>query len=211
LKRYRKNSGKRSPNNVNQRIVLATGNTGKLKEIRVLLRETEWEILGQSKFDVREAEETGLTFVENALIKARNACKQTGLPAIADDSGLEVDALNGEPGIYSARYAGKSASDADNIEKLLQELLSVPDHQRQARFRCVMVYMRHASDPSPIICRGHWEGRIARGATGKNGFGYDPVFWLPEYRCSAAELSSEKKNRLSHRSEALKQLHHQLV
>jgi len=196
---------------MNKRVVLATGNVGKLTEIRSLLRETEWEILAQSEFDVREAKETGLTFVENALIKARNACKQTGLPAIADDSGLEVDALNGEPGIYSAYYAGKNASDADNVERLLQKLLMVPARKRQAHFRCIIVCMQHTSDPSPIICQGHWEGYVTHSATGENGFGYDPVFWLPEYRCSAAELPLEKKNQVSHRSKALKQLQYQLV
>jgi XTP/dITP diphosphohydrolase len=160
----------------------------------------------QSLFNVEEAEETGTTFVENAIIKARNAALHCKLPAIADDSGLVVDALNGDPGVYSARYAGMGASDSDNTGKLLQALKDVPEAQRSARFICVMVFMEHAEDPLPIIVHGSWEGRILTQATGSNGFGYDPVFFVPEYQCSSAELSPELKNSLSHRGIALKKL-----
>lgn len=187
-----------------QKIVLASGNLGKIKEIQAML--TEHPIVAQSLFNVEEAEETGTTFVENAIIKARNATLHCQLPAIADDSGLVVDALNGAPGVISARYAGVGASDTDNVEKLLRELEGISEAQRTARFICVMVFMEHANDPFPIIAQGTWEGRILMQPTGRNGFGYDPVFFVPEYQCSSAELSPELKNSLSHRGMALKQL-----
>lgn len=186
------------------RIVLATGNAGKVRELDALLAGRGLEILPQSRFAVPQAEETGLTFVENAIIKARNAAAHTGLPAIADDSGIEVDALHGAPGIRSARYAGPGASDRDNLDKLLAELAGVPDHRRTARFQCLLVYLRHAADPTPLICQGTWEGTIAREPRGGHGFGYDPVFYVPEQGRSAAELDPALKNRLSHRGRALR-------
>jgi XTP/dITP diphosphohydrolase len=189
-----------------KQIVLATGNLGKVREINELLVGHDLEVIPQSTFAVPEAEETGLTFVENALIKARNAAAHTQLPAIADDSGLEVDALQGAPGIYSSRYAGAGASDRDNLEKLLAELGNLPDAQRTARFQCVMVHLRHARDPSPLICQGTWEGRVLFAPRGDNGFGYDPVFYVPTHNCSSAELPPELKNRLSHRGQALRKL-----
>ena len=189
-----------------KQIVLATGNLGKVREINELLAGHDMEVIPQSAFKVSEAEETGLTFVENALIKARNAAAHTGLPAIADDSGLEVDALQGAPGIYSSRYAGAGASDRDNLEKLLAELAGLPAEQRSARFQCVMVYMRHGQDPTPLLCQGTWEGRILFAPRGSNGFGYDPVFYVPTHDCSSAELPPEIKNRLSHRGQALRKL-----
>ena len=155
---------------------------------------------------VPDIEETGLTFVENAILKARNAAQHTGRPAIADDSGIEVDALNGAPGIYSARYAGIGASDQANLEKLLTELGDLPEEKRTARFQCLMVYMRHANDPTPLICQGSWEGRILFKPQGENGFGYDPVFYVPTHDCSSAELPADVKNSLSHRGQALSKL-----
>jgi XTP/dITP diphosphohydrolase len=189
-----------------QRFVLASGNKGKLREINEILSDLDIEVVPQSDFDVPEVEETGLSFVENAIIKARNAAEHTGLPAIADDSGIEVDALNGAPGIYSARYAGADASDQDNLEKLLTDLKDIPEQERSARFQCLLVFMRHATDPTPIICQGSWEGRILDAASGESGFGYDPVFYVSEYGCSAAELTAEQKNSLSHRGKALRKL-----
>jgi XTP/dITP diphosphohydrolase len=189
-----------------KQIVLATGNLGKVREINELLADHDIEVIPQSAFGVPEAEETGLSFVENALIKARNAALHTGLPAIADDSGLEVDALQGAPGIYSSRYAGAGASDSDNLEKLLAELADLTVAQRKARFQCVMVYMRHHLDPTPLICQGTWEGHILFAARGSNGFGYDPIFYVPSHDCSSAELPPEIKNRLSHRGQALRKL-----
>jgi len=188
------------------RIVLASGNRGKLKEFNDILAPLQVSVVPQSDFAVREAEETGLSFVENAIIKARNACRATGLPALADDSGLEVDALRGGPGIYSARYAGEGASDEDNNLKLLQALAEIPDAERSARFRCVLVFMRHAEDPTPLICQGSWEGRILRQPCGTNGFGYDPLFLVPELNCASAELSPEQKHARSHRGQAVRQL-----
>jgi XTP/dITP diphosphohydrolase len=187
-----------------QKIVLASRNAGKIKEIQALL--TGHPIVPQSLFNVEEAEETGTTFVENAIIKARNAALHCKLPAIADDSGLVVDALNGAPAVYSARYAGVGASDNDNTQKLLHALEGIPEELRTARFICVMVFMEHADDPLPIIAQGSWEGRILTQPAGSNGFGYDPVFFVPEYECASAELSSEVKNSLSHRGIALKKL-----
>ncbi len=191
---------------MSQRIVLASNNPGKVREIGQLLADQDIEVLPQNNFDVPEAEETGLTFVENAILKARNAAHYTGLPAIADDSGIEVDALKGAPGIYSARFAGVGASDEENLQKLLQELKDVPEDKRAARFQCLMVYMRHENDPTPLVCQGTWEGRILFEPTGTGGFGYDPVFYVPEHNCASAELAPEEKNRLSHRGQALRQL-----
>lgn len=189
-----------------KRIVLASGNAGKAQEISQMLANHRIEVLPQSAFNVMEVEETGLTFVENALLKARNAAAHSGLPAIADDSGLEVDALDGAPGIYSARYAGSNASDSDNMAKLLGALTGVEGAQRTARFQCLMVYMEHAHDPTPIICQGTWEGRILFEPRGTQGFGYDPVFFVRTHNCSAAELPAIVKNNLSHRGQALRQL-----
>lgn len=187
-------------------IVLASNNPGKVREFNALLADKQIEIAPQAQFGVSEVDETGLSFVENALLKARHAAQHTGLPAIADDSGIEVDALNGAPGIYSARYAGKGASDQENLEKLLADLKAVPEEQRTARFQCLMVYMRHANDPTPIICRGTWEGRILFAPRGSNGFGYDPIFFVPTHNCTSAELPSDVKNALSHRGQALHKL-----
>jgi XTP/dITP diphosphohydrolase len=189
-----------------KRIVLASSNPGKVREINQLLAGLSIEVVPQSQFGVPDIEETGLSFVENALLKARNAAQHTGLPAIADDSGIEVDALNGAPGIYSARYAGVGASDQQNLDKLLAELQDVPQNLRSARFQCLMVYLRHATDPTPLICQGTWNGRILFAAQGINGFGYDPVFYVPTHDCSSAELPPEVKNALSHRGQALRNL-----
>ena len=188
------------------RVVLATNNAGKVRELNTMLAGSGLEIVPQSALKVTEIEETGLSFMENALLKARNAAAQTGLPAIADDSGLEVDALDGAPGIHSARYAGVGAGDAANLQKLLQALQGVPPERRGARFRCVIVYLRSARDPSPLVCEGVWQGRILEAPRGSNGFGYDPVFLVPERGCSSAELPPEEKNRLSHRGQALAKL-----
>jgi len=185
-------------------IVLASGNPGKIKEIQAIL--ADHPIVPQSAFNVVDAEETGSTFVENAILKARNAALHCQLPAIADDSGLVVDALNGAPGVISARYAGVGASDQDNVDKLLRELKGIPAELRTARFICVMVFMEHAQDPCPVIAQGVWEGRILNHAVGENGFGYDPVFWVPERNCASAELPPDIKNSLSHRGQALKML-----
>jgi XTP/dITP diphosphohydrolase len=187
-------------------IVLASNNAGKVREIAELLAPERIRIIPQGELGIPEAEENGLTFVENAILKARHAARASGLPAIADDSGLEVDALAGAPGIYSARFAGPGASDADNLAKLLELLADVPDDQRTARFQCLMVYLRQAEDPTPLICQGTWEGRILRAPVGENGFGYDPVFLVPEEGRSAAELPAATKNRLSHRGQALTRL-----
>ena len=189
-----------------QDIVLASSNPGKVREINQVLAGLNVIVRPQAEFNVIDAEETGLTFVENAILKARNAAQHTGLPAIADDSGLEVDALAGAPGIYSARYAGEGASDLENLEKLLDALADVPEENRSARFQCLMVYMRHADDPTPLICQGSWEGRILMAARGSNGFGYDPVFYVPTHNCASAELAADIKNSLSHRGQALHQL-----
>ncbi|MBD3634893.1 MAG: RdgB/HAM1 family non-canonical purine NTP pyrophosphatase [Methylophaga sp.] len=185
-------------------IVLATGNQGKLREFAQLLAPLSINVVTQAEMGVTEVAETGLSFVENAIIKARNACAQTGLPAIADDSGLEVDALLGAPGIYSSRYAGENASDADNIDALLTALQDVPDTERQARFQCVLVFMRHADDPTPLICQGTWHGQILTAPAGEGGFGYDPVFFVAETDCSAAELSAQQKHAVSHRGQAMR-------
>jgi XTP/dITP diphosphohydrolase len=191
-------------------IVLASNNAGKVREINELLSAEHIRVIPQGELGVSEADETGLSFVENALLKARNAAAHSGLAAIADDSGIEVDSLRGAPGIYSARYAGAGASDAANVDRLLAELRDVPEAERTARFQCLMVYMRHAQDPTPVICQGTWEGRILLAPRGHNGFGYDPVFYVPETGCTAAELPSATKNRLSHRGQALAKLVHYL-
>lgn len=189
-----------------EEIILASSNAGKVREINQLLAGLELQVKPQTEYGVVDAEETGLTFVENAILKARNAAQHTGLPAIADDSGLEVDALNGAPGIYSARYARAGASDQANLEKLLADLHGIPEADRTARFQCLLVYMRHANDPTPLICQGTWEGRILTAPRGENGFGYDPVFFVPTHDCSSAELPADVKNSLSHRGQALQAL-----
>ena len=195
---------------IGETIVLASNNAGKVREIERLLAESRIHIRPQGEYGVPEAEETGLTFVENAILKARNAARHSGLPAIADDSGLEVDALRGAPGIYSARYAGSGATDEANLRKLLADLAEVPEAERTARFQCVLVYLRHAEDPTPLICQGTWEGRILFEPRGSNGFGYDPIFLAPSHGCSSAELDPDTKNRLSHRGQALRRLQEQL-
>lgn len=182
-------------------IVLASGNSGKLAELQRILAPLGLSLRRQSDYRVPEVDETGLTFVENALLKARAAAAHSGLPAIADDSGLEVDALQGAPGIRSARYAA-GGGDAANNAKLLAALEEVPEAQRSARYQCVLVYLRHPSDPTPLICSGSWEGRILTAPRGNGGFGYDPLFWVPECGCSAAELDATEKNRISHRARA---------
>ena len=184
----------------NQVVVLASGNAGKLRELDKVLAPLDVSLQPQAQFNVPDAEETGLSFVENAIIKARAAAQHTGLPAIADDSGIEVDHLNGAPGIYSARYSG--AGDEANNVLLLQELGEIPEEQRSARFQCVLVYMRHALDPTPLICQASWEGFILFEPRGDNGFGYDPLFYLPEHQCSSAQLDPSIKNRISHRAKA---------
>jgi len=189
-----------------ERIVLASNNAGKVREINQLLADQQIEVVPQKAFDIPDAEETGLTFVENAILKARHAARLSGLPAIADDSGIEVDALEGAPGIYSARFAGPECDDRKNNLKLLDRLRGVAEEERGARFQCLMVYMRHADDPTPIICQGAWEGRILSAPLGDNGFGYDPLFWVPSEGRSSAQLSPELKNRLSHRGQALRKL-----
>ena len=189
-------------------IVLASGNPGKIREIQAILQNDR--ILPQSQFNVAEPEETGSTFIENAIIKARNAAAHCRLPAIADDSGIVVDALDGAPGVISARYAGVGAGDRANLEKLLEDMREVPDALRTARFICVMVYLRHAADPTPLIAQGVWEGKILRAAVGENGFGYDPIFWLDQFQCSSAQLAPETKNAVSHRGQALRALARQL-
>lgn len=191
---------------MSERIVLATGNKGKLREMQQVLGPLGFDVVAQSDFNVPDADETGLSFVENAIIKARNAAQHTGLPSIADDSGLEVDALNGAPGIYSARYAGAGANDAANNAKLLAELAARGVRDATARFQCVLVFMRHAGDPVPVIAQGSWEGVITDAARGSNGFGYDPLFFVPEEGCVSAELPPERKNLLSHRGQALVKL-----
>lgn len=187
-------------------IVLASGNPGKLKEIQALLSDANIFVRPQSGFNVPDAIEDGLSFVENAIIKARHACQLTGLPSLADDSGLEVDYLNGQPGIYSARYAGEHANNEANNKKLLAALNGVDQEHRSARFQCLMVYMLHEKDPTPVICQGTWEGFITLAPSGKKGFGYDPVFFLPDHQCTSAELPPELKGQLSHRGQALKKL-----
>jgi XTP/dITP diphosphohydrolase len=185
------------------KVVLASGNQGKLKELNELLAPCNIEAVSQSEFDIEPAVEDGLSFVENAILKARWAAKHSGLPAIADDSGLEVDYLNGQPGIYSARFSGDDATDEKNNALLLEKLAGVTTEQRTARFQCVVVYLRHATDPTPLICQGTWEGLISTEFVGDNGFGYDPLFFIPSLMLGSAQLSSEQKNKLSHRGQAM--------
>ena len=185
------------------KVVLASGNAGKLREFTQMLKPVGIRLLPQAELNINEVPETGLTFVENALIKARNACEHSGLPAIADDSGLEVDALFGAPGIYSARFGGEGATDDENNNKLLSELTDTPASERTARYRACLVFMRHADDPVPIIAEGHWDGLIVDEARGEHGFGYDPYFWLDSHDCTAAELDPQIKNQISHRALAL--------
>jgi XTP/dITP diphosphohydrolase len=189
-----------------QKIVLATNNQGKVKELQRLLVDAGFDIVAQSQFNVPDANETGLTFIENAILKARHTAKLTGLPSIADDSGLSVDALGGQPGIYSARYAGEYGNDQSNNQKLLDALNNVPKEKRTAYFYCALVFMRHENDPTPIICLGKWHGLILTEAQGDGGFGYDPLFYVPELGCTAAQLIKEQKSQISHRGQALKQL-----
>ncbi|MCO6524312.1 MAG: XTP/dITP diphosphatase [Candidatus Schmidhempelia sp.] len=186
-----------------QKIVLATNNQGKVKELNTLLSDAGFNVISQREFNVSDIDETGLTFVENAILKARHTAKITGLPAIADDSGLCVDALQGAPGIYSARYAGLITDDSRNNAKLLHALNHVPATQRTAYFYCALVYLKHANDPTPIICQGKWSGYILTEPRGEGGFGYDPLFYIPELDCSSAELTQEQKSALSHRGQAL--------
>jgi len=186
-----------------KKLVIASNNQGKLREFKALLAPLDYEVFTQSELDVEDVPETGTTFVENAIIKARNAALHTGLPALADDSGIEVDALNGAPGVYSARFSAPNASDDKNNALLIKKLKNVPEKERTARYRAVLVYMRHAEDPSPLICEGSWEGIIQLEPQGKGGFGYDPYFYLPTHGCTSAMLSSEDKNSISHRGKAL--------
>ncbi|MDY6336857.1 MAG: RdgB/HAM1 family non-canonical purine NTP pyrophosphatase [Succinivibrionaceae bacterium] len=188
------------------KIILATGNLNKVREISASLQGSNIEIMPQSMFNVPDADETGTTFVENAIIKARNCAAHTGEAAMADDSGIEVDALGGAPGVHSARYSGEHANDDKNTALLLRNMEDVPDGRRTARYWCVMVYMRSASDPTPIICLASWEGVIIREKRGTNGFGYDPVFLIPELGKTAAEVSLEVKNSMSHRAKAIKMM-----
>jgi XTP/dITP diphosphohydrolase len=188
------------------KIVLASNNQGKVREIAQMVSNLSLQVVPQSDFNVIDVEETGLTFVENAILKARHAAMVTGLPAIADDSGIEVDYLNGAPGIYSARYSGEDASDKENLDKMLLALKGVPAEKRTARFQCLMVFMRHAEDPTPFIAQGTWEGVIIETPIGENGFGYDPVFYVPDHNCTSAQLGSDTKNQLSHRGQALNKL-----
>jgi len=194
-----------------RKVVLASGNKGKLKEFGEILQPMGMEIVAQGELGVTDADETGLTFVENAILKARNACEHTGFAAISDDSGLEVDYLDGAPGIYSARYAGPGADDATNVETLLDALKGVPTAERTARFRCVLVCMRHKLDPTPLICIGSWEGLILDAPRGEYGFGYDPIFWSPEFEKASAELTPVEKKSVSHRGKAVSLLSAQIA
>ena len=186
-------------------IVLASGNRKKLKELSTILNRFQFDLHPQSEFEVEDAVEDGLTFVENAIIKARHASLKTGLPAISDDSGLEVDYLNGKPGIYSARFAGEKATDQDNLDKLLTSLNGVADEMRTARYQCVIVYMQHAEDPTPIICQASWQGIILNQQHGEGGFGYDPIFYCPQSGKTAAQMLPDEKSAISHRGKALYQ------
>ncbi len=192
------------------RIVLATNNPGKVRELHALLHFRGVEVLPQSAFTQESVEETGLSFVENAILKARHAAHISGLPAIADDSGIEVDALNGAPGIYSARYAGAGATDEQNLQKLMREIREVPAEKRTARYRCALVFLRGATDASPIVCQASWEGVLIDQPRGSGGFGYDPIFELPDRKLTAAELTPLEKNLISHRAQALRDLVDQL-
>lgn len=192
-------------------IVLASNNEGKLAEFNQVLTTYPIDVVPQKKFDISDAEETGTTFIENAIIKARHATQHAHLPAIADDSGLVIDALNGAPGIYSARYAGNHGDATANYERVLQKLQNVPQSQRQAHFHCTLVYMTSATDPEPIVVSAQWHGFILTEPYGTQGFGYDPIFFVPNYNCSAAELDSDIKNQISHRAQAIRLLLAQLA
>ena len=184
-------------------MVLASANAGKIRELDALLASREMDVVAQSEFAIPSIEETGESFVENAIIKARHAATLSGLPAIADDSGLMVDALDGAPGIYSARYAGEGASDGENLQLLLDNMRDVPDSRRGARFVCLVVYMRHPQDACPLVCEGVWSGRLSHAPRGDRGFGYDPVFYVEDYGCTSAELDPHHKNAISHRARAM--------
>lgn len=187
-----------------KQLILATSNKGKINELQALL--TPIQCIPQQNLDISDANETGLSFIENAILKARHACRIGGKPALADDSGLVVLALNGEPGIYSARYAGEEAHDQMNIEKLLEKLKNTPDHERQAYFYCAMALLEHENDPTPLVATGRLDGKITTRLVGSNGFGYDPIFYVPEYNATLAELGSQVKNEISHRARAIKEL-----
>jgi len=199
-----------------KKVVLATGNVGKLQEMNAILQPLAWQVVSQKELFSEEAEENGKSFIENAILKARFAAEKTGLPAIADDSGIEVSALKGLPGIYSARFAeelmpaGKSPSDEDNLQKLLLDMQTIPAGQRQASYYCAMVYVEHENDPTPIIGLGRWYGEILHEKRGDGGFGYDPIFWIDELGKSSAELDKSQKNQISHRAQALNALVMQL-
>ncbi|MBP6533707.1 MAG: RdgB/HAM1 family non-canonical purine NTP pyrophosphatase [Arenimonas sp.] len=192
------------------KLVIATSNKGKLAEIQPIVREFGFEALPQSQFGFADAEESGLTFVENALLKARHACRQTGLPALADDSGIIIDALNGAPGLISAHYAGAHGDSTGNIAKVLAEMAALQNPVRTARFYCCMVLLEHADDPQPIIAEGIWHGDILPAPLGEHGFGYDPIFWDPIHQMSAAQMPAELKSKISHRGQALQQLQQKL-
>lgn len=192
------------------RLVLASGNAGKLRELGAMLEPLGWTVQPQSDWRLDEAVEDGLSFIENALIKARHAARATGLPALGDDSGLVLDSLDGAPGIFSSRYAGENASDAANNRKLLAALDGLPARARRAHFYCAMAFLRHAADPAPVLATGRWDGHILEAPAGDGGFGYDPVFWVSRENCTAAQLPAERKNRLSHRGQALAALVRQL-
>lgn len=194
-----------------KKIVLATGNAGKVKELNHILENVGFDVIAQTDLGVESVEETGLTFIENAILKARHAAKVTGLPALADDSGLSVNSLNGAPGIYSARYSGIDATDKKNLEKLLVDLKDIPAENRQATFNCALVFLRHAEDPVPLICYADWAGMIIDTPLGENGFGYDPIFFIPELNKTAAQMTKEEKHLHSHRGQALRILLSQLT
>jgi len=198
----------------NKKVVLASGNKGKLREFITMFSELGLNIIPQTELGVGDIAETGTTFVENAIIKARYASEITGLPSVADDSGIEIDYLKGAPGIYSARFSGdengKGATDENNNLKVLELLKGVPEEQRTARYQCILVYMEHAKDPTPIICQAAWDGVILDKEIGDNGFGYDPLFWLPEFQCTSAQLAPEEKNKISHRGKALEELYQKI-
>ncbi|MGI9287646.1 MAG: RdgB/HAM1 family non-canonical purine NTP pyrophosphatase [Pseudomonadales bacterium] len=195
----------------NQRVVLASSNAGKLRELQSMLAGSNINVLPQSELGIQDAVEDGLSFAENAMIKARHASRESGMPAIADDSGLVVAALQGAPGIYSARYAGDDANDSDNNEKLLSAMQGLSADQRRACFHCALVFMRHAQDPIPIICEGSWYGAVLPAVQGDGGFGYDPLFFVASHHCSSAELPRDVKNKISHRGQALRRLKELLV
>lgn len=188
------------------KIVVATSNSGKLKEIQAFFKNFALTFVAQSTLNITNIEETGLSFVENAILKARHAATHSKLPALADDSGLMVDALQGAPGLYSARFAGTDASDQDNLAKLLDAIQTVPAQDRHAHFYCALALVRHAHDPTPLICTAQWQGKLLSAPQGEGGFGYDPIFFVPEFNCSAAELAPDLKNKLSHRGQALAEL-----